>query len=90
MDFDFKEVEKRVKKILNSSTKIEERNTIPSSENDFTFENGIQTCVWSIFIDIRKSTQYFKNNDPDIVSRVIRSFCSEVIEILRSDENYRE
>lgn len=63
---------------------------IPSSDSEFTYENGIRSWVTAIFIDINKSSELFKNEKDEIVSRIIRSFSSEIINILKSNENYRE
>lgn len=43
-----------------------------------------------IFVDIRDSSELFADEDKEKVSKVIRSFTSEAIEILRKDENLRE
>ena len=44
----------------------------------------------AIFVDIRNSTDLFSKDDKEIVSKMIRSFTSEVIEILRKDDLLRE
>ena len=44
----------------------------------------------AIFVDIRNSTDLFSKDDKEIVSKIIRSFTSEVIEILRKDDLLRE
>ena len=51
MDYDFDEARKRVQEILNSSMDVENRNTIPSNESNFTYDNGIKTDVGAIFIE---------------------------------------
>lgn len=89
-DYDYKGGKQRVIDILTSKTAIEEAKTIPSSEDEFTYENGVKSCVSALFVDIRDSTNYFKNNKPDIVSRVMRAFCSEIISILQADDNFRQ
>ncbi len=89
-DYDYKGGKQRVIDILTSKTAIEEAKTIPSNEDEFTYENGIKSWVGALFVDIRDSTNYFKNNKPDIVSRVMRAFCSEIISILQTDNNFRQ
>ncbi len=89
-DYDYKGGKQRVIDILTSKTAIEEAKTIPSNEDEFTYENGIKAWVGALFVDIRDSTNYFKNNRPDIVSRVMRAFCSEIISILQADDNFRQ
>lgn len=88
--YDYQNSKQRVIKILTSKTEIKKTETIPSNENEFTYENGIKTMVGALFVDIRQSTKYFKENKSETVSRVMRAFCSEVIAILKTDENYRQ
>lgn len=88
--YDYKEGKKRILNILTSKTKIEKRDKVPANEDEFTYENGIKTRVGALFVDIRNSTDYFKNNKSEIVSRVMRAFCSEIITILNTDNNYRQ
>jgi hypothetical protein len=60
MDFDYKESKKRIIDILSSKTEIKEVDKIPSDESNFTYENGVRSCVGSIFIDIINSSELFK------------------------------
>lgn len=87
--YDFKDGKRRVLDILDSRTNIRDFDYIPS-DKEFSFENGVRSPVASIFVDIRESTSLFKNNPRDRVARIIRSFVSEVIHILRSDDNIRD
>ena len=41
--YDYKDSKKRIEKILNSSTKIVEKNTLPDTDEQVTYENGIIT-----------------------------------------------
>ena len=88
--YDFDKVKERTIAILDSKTPIEDKSSIPSSDSEFTYENGIRSWVTAIFIDINKSSELFKNKKDEIVSRTIRSFSSEIINILKSNQNYRE
>lgn len=81
-NYDYRSGKQRVIDILTSKTAIEEAEIIPSNEDEFTYENGIKSWVGALFVDIRNSTNYFKGNKQEIVSRVIRAFCSEIISIL--------
>lgn len=76
--------------ILTSKTSIKEMDSIPSNEDEFTYENGIKAWVGAIFVDIRNSTDYFKENKPETISRVMRAFCSEIISILQKNDNFRQ
>lgn len=80
---------KRILNILNSPNDIEKREKIPS-EQEFNFENGYYAWVTAVFVDIRNSTHLFSDNKKTTTAKVIRSFMSEVVEILRDDPNMRE
>lgn len=87
---EFRNCKKRVIDIIHSKTSIKNLDSIPSNENEFTYENGIKTLVGALFVDIRNSTDYFKENKPETIARVMRAFCSETISILQKDENFRQ
>lgn len=87
--YEFSKSKDTIVSILNSPTKIVERDRIPSSDSDFTYENGIKTWVGALFIDIVNSSRLFQTANED-TARIIRCFCSEIISILRDDDNYRE
>ena len=88
-EYDYKSGKKRIKEILNNKLQVIENNKIPSNES-FTFSNAYYGWVTAIFVDIRNSTDLFSKDDKEIVSKMIRSFTSEVIEILRKDDILRE
>lgn len=87
-EYDYKQGKNRVDSILDNYMEIEEKDRLPSDDN-FTFENGYISWVTAIFVDIRDSTSLFSNND-EPTAKVVRAFTSEIIEILRNDENIRE
>ena len=87
--YDYKKSKERVEAILKSPTKIIEKERIPASDSEFTYENGIKAWVGALFVDIVDSSKLFNSADED-TARIIRSFCSEIIAILREDTNYRE
>lgn len=82
MVYDYKEGKLRIKDILNNKVEIVDKTYVPTEEN-FTFDNSYNLWITSIFVDIRNSTQLFNNENKVIVSKIIRSFTSEIIEILR-------
>jgi len=88
-DYDYRGGKKRVEEILNNNLEIINDNTLPSVD-ELTFENAYYSCVTAIFVDIRDSTSLFADENKVKVSKVVRSFTSEVIEILRNDTNLRE
>ena len=87
--YNYQEGKERVENILDNALEVIENDKIPSDEN-FTFSNAYYGWVTGIFVDIRDSSKLFSNGDKELVSKMIRSFTSEVIEILRNDDNLRE
>lgn len=87
--YDFKKSKETVASILSSPTKITKKDFVPSSESEFTYENGITAWVGALFVDIVDSSKLFQSPDEN-TARIIRSFCSEIISILKDDDNYRE
>ena len=87
--YDYKKSKEAVKAILKSPTKIVEKDNIPASDSEFTYENGIKAWVGALFVDLVDSSKLFQSPNED-TARIIRSFCSEIISILKDDSNYRE
>lgn len=87
--YDYKRGKERIEDILDNELKIIEQNEVPT-DAAFTFSNGYYSWVSAIFVDIRDSSTLFAHEDKEKVSKVIRSFTSEIIEILRNDDNLRE
>ena len=87
--YDYKEGKKRINEILNSTVPVESKTHIPS-DSVFTYENGIKSWVGSLFVDIRKSTELFNDNDDITISKMIRAFSSEIVEILNSSSIIKE
>ncbi len=91
--YDYKAGKKRVEEILSNSIAIKDSNKIPTDEDVFTFNNGYYVWVTAIFVDIRNSSELFSQkglNDKKKTAKMIRSFTSEIIEILRVGETLRE
>ena len=87
--YDYRKGKERIEGILDNDLIVIEQNELPSDES-FTFSNGYYSWVTGIFVDIRNSSELFADEDKEKVSKIIRSFTSEVIEILRMDDNLRE
>lgn len=87
--YDYNKVKEQIEAILDNELIIIEQNELPSDEV-FTFSNGYYSWVTGIFVDIRDSSELFADGDKEKVSKIIRSFKSELIEILHKDENLRE
>lgn len=60
------------------------------NDDSFTFSNGYYCWATAIFVDIRNSSALFGDEDKEKVAKVIKSFTSETIEILRNNDNLRE
>lgn len=86
--YDYRSGKDRVDAILNNKLEVIEKK-IPS-DSSFTFENGYYGWVTGVFVDIRDSSKLFFDEDRVKVAKIVRSFTSEIIEILRDDDNLRE
>lgn len=89
MAYIFKDSKDRIDNILSSNTKIEKKDKVPNSDSEFTFSNGITTWVGSIFVDIVNSSELCKSPNEN-TARIFRAYCSEIIAIMKDDENYRQ
>lgn len=83
-NYDYKNRKKEVEDILDNTDAVNQVNKFPRDEN-FTYTNGYKAWASAIFVDLRDSTTLFTKNDDMEISRVIRGFTSEVIEILKKD-----
>lgn len=88
IEYDFIEGKKRVEEILSQPLEIIEDGKLPE-ESALTFSNAYKAMVTGVFVDIRDSTTLFADGDKAKVSKVIRAFTSEIIEILRDSEDLR-
>ena len=80
---------KRIDEILNARMPIEASAKLPSTDN-LTFENAYNSWISALFVDIRNSTELFADDDREQTAKIVRSFTSEIIEILRDDPLLRE
>lgn len=87
--YDYRKGKERIEDILDNELKVIEQNEVPT-DSVFTFTNGYYSWVSAIFVDVRDSSELFADEDKEKVSKVIRSFTSEIIDILRNDDNLRE
>lgn len=87
--YDYQEGKKRIQNILNNNLEVFESGRLPDDSN-FTFENAYKSWISAIFVDIRNSTDLFTIKNKTEVSKIIRSFTSEIIEILRLNSGNKE
>lgn len=83
-NYDYKSRKKEVEDILDNTDQVKEVERFPRNE-DFTYTNGYKAFATAIFVDLRDSTTLFTEHDDVKISKVIRGFTSEIIEILRKD-----
>ena len=90
-DYNYIEGKKRIIDILESQNETTQSDSIPL-ESAFSYDNGYYGYVTAVFVDIRNSLKLFNNDSIRKTTRakIIRSFTSEVIEILRKNENLRD
>ena len=88
-EYDYRKGKERIEDILDNELKVIEQNEVPT-DTAFTFSNGYYSWVSAIFVDVRDSSTLFADEDKEKVSKIIRCFTSEIIEILRNDDNLRE
>lgn len=86
--YNYKNSKANIINILKSETPIEKMKKIPA-DVEFTYENGIETYVSSIFIDIKNSSKLFHARDEKL-ARLLRAFTSEIITILQNNPNYNQ
>ncbi|WP_409276153.1 adenylate cyclase [Neobacillus sp. SCS-31] len=84
VNYNYKERKVKVEEILDNTDKVNEVNSFPRDE-EFTYTNGYKAWAGAIFVDLRDSTTLFTNSDDVEISKVIRGFTSEIIEILRNN-----
>ena len=89
MPFDFNKSKSRIISILKDKTDITEQDEVPAYDSALTYKNGIKAWVSALFLDIRKSAEYFNNNKADIVARVMRAYIQEIVSLVKeNDKDY--
>lgn len=90
-EYDYINGKKRIEDILSSSNDTKQSDLLPV-ESAFSYDNGYYGYVTAIFVDICESTKIFNDSTmkKTTKAKIIRSFTSEVIEILRQNEKIRD
>ncbi|MBD5099715.1 MAG: adenylate cyclase [Clostridiales bacterium] len=86
--YNFKNSKSNIINILKSKTPIEDKEKIPANQ-EFTYANAVRTWVSAIFVDIKSSSELFKNRDEKL-ARLLRAFTSEIITIFQDSNNYNQ
>lgn len=87
--YDYKERKKKVEGILDNTDAVNSVDKFPRDKN-FTYTNGYKAWASAIFVDLRESTTLFTDYDDIEISKVIRGFTSEIIEILKKDTDVED
>ena len=87
--YDYEAGKKRIDCILASQIEIVEQDKIPP-EDVLVMRKGYYGLVTALYVNIRASTALFSDEDKLQTAKIIRSFTSETIEILRGFDFERE
>ncbi len=87
MKYKYIDGKSRVTQILDNDTKINERKAIPNNDSDFKYDNGIKAWTSAIFVDLRNSSKMMEEEKFLEMSKILRSFISETLEILNLEKN---
>lgn len=87
--YDYKTGKQRVQNILKNELEVITQDELPG-DDALTFSNAYYSWVTGLFVDIRDSTDLFTKDNKKDISRIIRSFTSEIIEILNNSTKIRE
>ena len=87
--YSFEEGKNRINDILKNNAEVEKKE-VPKDDSKFTYDNGIKSWIGAIFVDIVKSSEIIENEEEKKVSKILRSFSSELITIMNSSANVRE
>lgn len=88
MAYNFRNSKANIINILKTKTPIEETKEIPVDQ-EFTYKNAIRCFTSAIFVDIKNSTELFKNQDEKL-ARLLRAFTSEIITIFQDFDKYNQ
>ena len=81
----YQAISQRILNSLNQEMSERDRKRIPP-EKEYTYSNGYTVRISALFVDIRNSTELFADNNRDMVTRIIRSFTSETLRIMKTDD----
>ena len=88
--YDFKESLDRMKEILSSSdSQFEEKDSIPSSDS-LTFTNGFYVNCSALACDIRESSELAKKYNRPKLSKLLKTFISEMVAVMNGSTNCKE
>lgn len=89
MGYNYLESKNRIENILSYETLVIKKDKVPSSDDEFTYTNGIKTWVGSIFVNMVNSSKLCESSD-EKTAWIFRALCSELIAIMKDDNNFRQ
>ncbi len=88
-EYNFNKSIERIDEIINTSSLFEDVYEIPDSDK-LTYNNGYYLNCYSIFIDIRNSSNLPKNYSRPTLAKIYRAFISEITAIFQSFDDCKE
>ncbi|QVK20643.1 adenylate cyclase [Mycoplasmatota bacterium] len=83
MSYDYKYAKSRLLEILDDNSKIKNIDMLSQDESEFE-TSGVETWVSVIYIDIKNQAEIITQDSRKNISKVIKSFTSEIVNILNS------
>ncbi|XMB66905.1 adenylate cyclase [Mycoplasmatota bacterium zrk1] len=83
MSYDYKDAKSRLLEILDDNSKIKNIDMLSQDESEFE-TSGVETWVSVIYIDIKNQAEIITQDSRKNISKVIKSFTSEIVNILNS------
>lgn len=87
MEYNYKDGKSRIIQILDNETEIKEKQSIPLNDSEFKYDNGIKAWTSSIFVDLRNSSEMMEDESYLEMSKILRVFISETLEILNLEKD---
>ena len=88
--YDFNKSIERIDDILyGADSSYEDKDSIPS-RNSLTFDNGFNVSCSALFIDIRGSKDLSEKHTKPVLSKIYKSYISELIAVLKAHASVNE
>ncbi|WP_394230550.1 adenylate/guanylate cyclase domain-containing protein [Shewanella colwelliana] len=88
--YDFTKSRERIDEILKGAdAEYKDKKSIPSRD-DLTFTNGFNVYCSALFVDIRKSKELNKKHTNPVLSKIYKTYISELVAVLKSHSNIKE
>ncbi|MEZ9421138.1 family 3 adenylate cyclase [Vibrio lentus] len=88
--YDFEKSRERIDEILKGAdADYKDKDSIPSRD-DLTFTNGFNVYCSALFVDIRGSKELNKQHKNPVLSKIYKTYISELVAILKSHPKVKE